>query len=425
VNPVAVAAKGKGAMNAARRAGSIGAHYGVVPKRMERRLETVVGLVEPFGGAATLPITAAALGRNPRAVARFVEMGIEFPVHGLYHVDHIGLDPLEQDRQLAEARRMFEDGGIPVDGFRAPYLRWNEATMHALVENGYTYDSSQSMHWPIAPELETDGYRRGLEFYTSLSAAEHPVVPRIEGGLVRIPCCLPDDESVVDRLTLAGPEAIAAMWVDVFERTHARGELFTMQVHPERIGPCGPGIAAVLEAASRQRPGVWIARLGEIARWWRARGAAEVSVDDAGPGRLRVRCRGPEGLTVLARHLDVPGEPWGEGPERVVPHELEIASERRPFVGVDPTSPPRVGEFLREQGYIVETDAAPSTHTAYVRRERFDRTDELPLLEEMERQDLPLVRFGRWPNGTRSAVAVTGDVDALTIWDYAARFVGR
>jgi hypothetical protein len=319
---------------------------------------------------------------------------------------------------------VFEDSGIPVDGFRAPYRRWDQGTMSALTDNGFTYDSSQSMHWPIAPDLETDGYRRGLEFYTSRSAAEHPVVPWIEGDLVRIPCCLPDDESVVDRLALPGPDAIAAMWVDVFERTHARGELFTMQVHPERIGPCGPGIAAVLGTAAGRSPGVWIARLGEIARWWRARAAAETTVADGGPGRLRIRCRGPEGLTVLARGLDVAGEPWGDGPDRVVAPELDVTAERRPFVGLDDASPARVGAFLREQGYIVER-GTPATHTVHVRRERFERTDELPLLRELEQTDAPLVRFGRWPNGARSAVAVTGDVDALTIWDYAARFVGR
>jgi polysaccharide deacetylase len=425
VNPVVVAAKGKGAMNAARRAGAIGTHYGVTPRRMEDRLEVVRRITEPFG-AATLPITAAALGRNPGVVKRLSDHGIEFAVHGYYHVDHAGLDAMVQDRHLAKARRLFEDHGIPAVGFRAPYLRWNDGTVHALVENGFLYDSSQAMHWPIDPALETDGYRRGLSFYGSLSATEYPVVPRIDDGVVRIPCCLPDDESVVDRLDLPTPDAIASLWLDIWGRTHERGELFTMQVHPERIEPCGPGISAVLDAASEARQRVWVARMSEIAGWWRARTEAVVEVGNRGPGRYLVRCSGPPGLTVLVRGLNgVPSRPWADGYERARSLDLEVESERRPFIGVDPAAPRRMVEFLREQGFIVESAASPDTHTIYVRRGSFRREDELPLLEQVESQHAPLVRFARWPDGHRSALAVTGDVDALTIWDYALRFVGR
>ena len=36
----------------------------------------------------------------------------------------------------------------------------------------------------------------------------------------------------------------------------------------------------------------------------------------------------------------------------------------------------------------------------------------------------PLVRFGTWPRGAKSAFSVTGDIDALTIWDFVQRFRG-
>ena len=44
---------------------------------------------------------------------------------------------------------------------------------------------------------------------------------------------------------------------------------------------------------------------------------------------------------------------------------------------------------------------------------------------ELETGRFPLLRLGRWPGGAKSALAVTGDVDALTIWDYALRFFGH
>jgi hypothetical protein len=424
MNPVAVATKGKGAVQAARRVGTIGARYGLGPRRMEDRLRAVLQIMEPYQGVATLPITAAAVRRHPDVPVRFAELGIEFAVHGFYHVDHVGLDPMVQDRQLAEARRLFADAGLPTAGFRAPYLRWNEGTIHALLENGFTWDSSQSMHWPIPAEMETDTYRRVLEFYGSLSAAEHPVVPRSEQGLIRIPCCLPDDESVVERLALPTADAIADLWTDVWRRTHGRGELFTMQVHPERIDACGPGVAAVLAAGADEPGGVWLASLGQIAAWWRGRADAHVEATKDPAGRYRIGWRGPEGTTLLVRG-GTTGEPWSGPWRREETQGFALEASRRPFIGVDPASPHALTVFLRDQGYVVERATDPSTHAIHLRREGFTRTDELALLAELETDPSPLVRMGRWPNGAQSAVAVTGDVDALTIWDYAARFAGR
>jgi hypothetical protein len=32
--------------------------------------------------------------------------------------------------------------------------------------------------------------------------------------------------------------------------------------------------------------------------------------------------------------------------------------------------------------------------------------------------------LGLWPAGARSALAVTGDIDALTLWDFGLRLLG-
>jgi hypothetical protein len=393
---------------------------------MERRLARVLEIVERHGCGATLPVTVTAAHRNPRVIARYAERGIEFAVHGYRHVDHAGLDVVEQIEQLGKARRTLEAIGIPAVGFRAPYLRWNAATLHALRENGFLYDSSQAMHWPIDPGLGSDGYGRALTFYDALPAMEHPAMPRLEGGIVRIPCSLPDDEVAVDRLRLTSSEAIAALWLEILRRTHERGELFTLAVHPERIELCGPAIEAVLDAARTARPEVWIARLDEIARWWRERAATTVAVRDGVGDRLHVDVRGPEGLVTLARDVEVPGgEPLGDGTLRVVHARFDVRAAERPFIGVHPDSPDPLTAFLREQGYIVEIADSAGGYACFLRRERFAREDELPLLQELETGRSPLLRFGRWPGGARSALSVTGDVDALTIWDYASRFIGR
>ena len=278
------------------------------------------------------------------------------------------------------------------------------------------------MHHAIASELETDAYRRVLDFYGSFLAEEHPVLPRTEHGLIRIPCCLPDDESVVDRMALT-PAAIAELWVDVWRRTHARGELFTMQVHPERIEICGPGVAAVLAAGAEDPGGVWLASLREIAGWWSARRSATVEATKDGQGRYRIGWSGPAGTTLLVRGGSN-GTAWSGPWRREETQGFALEAPRRPFIGVHPE---RAGAHGLPPGPGIRGGARirPSTHAVHLQRARFARTDERSLLDEIEGDRTPLVRMGRWPNGARSAVAVTGDVDALTIWDYVARFAGR
>jgi peptidoglycan/xylan/chitin deacetylase (PgdA/CDA1 family) len=427
LTPVSVAARGKGASGLLRRARTIGARYGVTAHRMEGRLAVVLEIVERHGRGATLPITAAAVERHGGEIARYAERGIEFAVHGYRHVDHAGLGAAAQVSELGRARRILQAHGVPALGFRAPYLRWNEGTLQALRENGFLYDSSQAIHWPIDPTLDSGGYRRALAFYGALSANEHLSLPRLDRGVVRIPCAIPDDEAAVDRLQLRSSDQIADVWLDVFRRTHERGELFTLAVHPERIDVCGPAIAAVLDAASTARSAVWIARLDELARWWQARAGTNAVVHEASDdGRWRVDVRGPEGLVVLAHNVEVPGaERIAEGTVCVTAERFDVRSDIRPVVAVHPGSPPALRTFLRDQGYLVEIAPSPDGYGSFVHRDRFSPEDELPLVRELESSRAPLLRLGRWPRGARSALSITGDVDALTIWDYALRFVGR
>jgi Polysaccharide deacetylase len=424
-SPMAVAARGKGSLGAVRRVGTIGARYGFGPERMQRRVASLVELMERFDCRATLPVTAAAVERNPQALARYADLGVEFAVHGYYHVDHASLGRDHQLEQLAKARRLLTASGLQAEGFRAPYLRWTDTTLDAVRENGFGYDTSQAMHWPLDPGDGTETYLRALEFYGSVSAVQRPVLPRIERGVVRIPYCLPDDEAVVERLGL-GPGEIARLWVGMFHGLAERGELFTLAVHPERVDRCLEGIEAVLTAATSADRPVWFAHLDEVARWWTARSSASVDVVELGGGSLRVAAIGPEGLSMIARGMAIAGaEPWGGRGVRAPDSVVEIRAARRPFIAVHPSSAPALSSFLRQQGYIVEAATDGAAHSMFLHRPRFGPDDELELLWAIERVDAPLLRFSRWPGRAGSAVCLTGDLDALTLWDFASRALGR
>ena len=96
-----------------------------------------------------------------------------------------------------------------------------------------------------------------------------------------------------------------------------------------------------------------------------------------------------------------------------------------PFVGLSPLASPKLADFLRQQGYIVEISEESQLYSHYFDQAEFIAEQERPLLAQIERSDRPLVRLGRWPDGARSALSITGDIDALTLWDYGLRLFGK
>jgi len=424
VNSLQAAAEGKGFGRMIRRGGAIGGRYGLTQGKMDHAVDRFAGILETHDCGATFPLTAAALARGRWDINAYRARNIEFAVHGLYHVDHSRLPTGQQIEHLTRARSLFAERGITRPGFRCPYLRWDEHTLEAVRQAGFRYDSSQGLVWPVVNGRETETYRRVLGFYRALSAADYPALPYCEDGLLRIPYSLPDDEGLADRLGLT-PDEMPPFWLAILAETWRLGELFVLGLHPERIDLCATALTAVLRAARALSPGVWIARLDEIAGWWAARAEATMSCEDDGAGRWRVRVTGPPGLTVLARSVTVSAAPWDGVYRRLTDTEFEIVTAVRPFIALTPRSSPRLASFLRQQGYIVEVSTEGATHGLALDQPDFATGDQRPLLRQIEEGDFPLLRFGRWPHGHRSALAVSGDIDALTLWDYGLRLFGR
>ncbi len=427
MGPVATAIQGKGLRGMMARARTITSRYGLTAGKMDRILSEFVDTLREFDCGATFPITTAALARSRGVVEKYQAQNIEFAVHGYYHVDHSQLSLDEQISQLVKARQLFRQRGVTSDGFRCPYLRWNEDTIAAVAATAFQYDSSQGLVWDVAGDLETDTYRQVLQFYGAVSAQAYPALPRIEGDLLRIPYCLPDDESLIDRFHLSPHQPEPNPWLAILDETYRLGELFTLGLHPERIRLCKSWLTDTLRRARTLSPHVWITRLDEAARWWRARLDTRIVVTSQDNAILRLQTEGPDGLAILARGVvcHSPTEIW-DGHSRLADGtELTFSSPIRPFIGVPPASDPALSSFLRQQGYIVETASGPGEHAFFLDRPQFGARDERPLLAEIEDGDRPLVRLGRWPHGARSALVVTGDIDALTLWDYGLRALGN
>lgn len=411
----------------ARRVAVISGRYGVTARKMDNILAHLARLLDEYDCGGTFPLVTAALERSPGVAEKYLGRNIEYAIHGYYHIDHKRLPFEKQAEYFDKARQRFEAHGVNVSGFRCPYLRWNDDTLAAIKQAGLLYDSSQVVAWNVAREHESEAYRRVLGFYGAVSADDFPALPRFDNDLVRIPYCVPDDEALVDRLQFDSTEAFRNPWLAILEQTYQRGELFTLGLHPERIHLCESALRETLRAALPLRPSVWFARLDVISRWWLDRTRAQVSVHSEPGGIHRVQVAGPAGVTLLARGVDVLGgyKDWDGVYRQLDGTSSTVRCEAKPVIGVSPRSKPYLSEFLRQQGYIVEAAEVGGGQAIFLDRAQFAYEDEKPLLEEIERRSVSLVRLGRWPNGARSALCVTGDIDALTIWDYYLRFIGK
>jgi peptidoglycan/xylan/chitin deacetylase (PgdA/CDA1 family) len=431
-NCIALAARAKGPFALLKRAYSISNRYGLTLAKMDQRLHLFAQIFKRFDCGASFALTAAVLKRHSDMITKYLEQNIEFIVHGYTHVDYSQLAPEEQLAHLRRAREAFAAAGVKAVGFRSPYLR-REAHLHAAIEAaGFSYVSNQPVLWDVlggdnfTPSAYAN-YERAIAFYDPWPASERPSLPWLCSRAVEIPVSLPDDEMLLDRLGGETNGLVERAWRRILSETYRRGELFTIQLHPERIAWCADGLSAILTEARALTPSVWLARLGEIAAWWRARVVTNVDVSETDDDALRLSVAGPPGTTILARGVEIlgPAEPWADDYRQVTTTTCLVRAARRPFIGVSPASPPALISFLRQQGYIVQVNHDGRAYAIYLDRTDFAPKDEHPLLAQIEKSAGPLVRLARWPNGARSALCVTGDIDALTLWDYGLRLFGR
>jgi peptidoglycan/xylan/chitin deacetylase (PgdA/CDA1 family) len=411
-NPISIALQGKGLPGMVSRIREITGRYGVTPRKIDQSIAHYVQILNHFGSGGSFPVPGIILARNHLPSTRSEEKNIEFAMHGFHHVDHTRLSFETQVEAIKLGLQTFQKWGLTCTGFRSPYLRASNDTLAALRLCGFLYDSSQGIAWDVLNEAQPDDYKHVLEFYRAISAGQYPSLPRLEDGLVRIPYSLPDDEAFINRLHYADPETRTQVWLSILEETYRLGELFVLGLHPERIHTCEASLIKTLAAAQNRTPAIWVARLDEIARWWKARLEAKVIVEVIQDGRYQIDVQGPEGVVVLMRgvQVDLPTAPWDAATQVASGASVKVRAPVRPFIGVAQGSAPDLSAFLKQQGYIVEEGGLPEDYGYFLDRRSFTSKDERSILQEIEEGVFPLVRMGRWPAGARSALAISGDI---------------
>lgn len=427
MSPINFLSKSRGKLNLAARIGTIVTRFSFSPQKYEKILLKFCQCAQELGCAPTFPITAITLKRHPDLIQKLSRQGIDFAVHGYIHTDHSVLTFDEQVTHFKKAVEVFSDCGIPFTGFRAPFVRINKDTLKALSSLGFVYDSSFVVDWRVLHESNSNGWReyeRILKFYNACSASDCAVVPRIIDGCTEIPVCMPDDETMIERLGFTGEEETTEVWKKILEHTHASGELFTVQLHPERFLLFETALRTVVEQARRYEHRVWMASLKQIADWWQERQTFTLNAEFSCQGRWKLHASGSDRATLLIKNLDidVPSEAWLDGYRPIPQGDYMFDSGKLPVIGVAPDAPSELVDFLRNEGYIVETGADPATCGLYLDDiSSFTERNAKAVYRRVEDSGAPLVKWWRWPDGARSALSVTGDIDSLTLQDFAKR----
>ncbi len=401
MNLVSFSLKTKGPHNFARRLWTVFTRFGITEARTRRALYAVIDLLRKSDGAPTFFIPAVVLGRHPQLITEVVNRGAEVGIHGYVHNDYRSLSESEQYAQTKQAISVFQKTQTPYEGLRNPYLGWTEESLQVFTALGFSYDSNEAVFHDVIdldrlpPHLRS-GYEKSLVLFQAIPCNACTVRPHFEGALLRIPTSIPDDE---------------------------------------RALLCKRALDILLSCARNRPLPVWIARLMDIAQWWKERSQFRLQITHEGGNRWRVEAICTTRATLLARHLtveDQPTSPWFGPDVRVLSHSCIVSAKQCPCIGVSPQTPQQVVDFLLEQGYPTVPCSLEEAHTyaryldmpeglGATRQEQLRQRS--TLVQQIEDLQAPFLHFGCWPDGRRAVVAISGDIDSVTIQDFFLRIL--
>ena len=407
--------------------------------RSRRTLLAILATVRKYGGNPTFFIPAVVLRRHPDLINEIALCGAEIGSHGYIHNDYRTLSGASQHHQTQQALAVFQQVQLPCQGFRNPYLGWTEESVNSFAELGFGYDSNEAVIHDVVDmgRLSSPlraGYLKSLSLFQAIAPSAYTLRPHLEGELVRIPTSIPDDEMLYDRLRITDQAALGNLWCEVMNRVYGLGGIYTLNLHPERGVLCKPALECLLSYSQRQTLPVWLASLHEIEMWWRERREFRFSIEPCGDASWQVQATCTLRATILSRYLttDAGLTSWSEAEALIPARQFTVYAAQSPSIALSHQTTDDVELFLREQGYPfrrVEPEAAPGYACFLDMRDGLGVTRQqqvekrTALVAKIEALEKPLVRFGLWPQGARATLAITGDIDSITVQDFFLRIL--
>ncbi len=361
MNLVSFSIKTKGVHNFARRLWTVFTRFGFSEGQVRKSLYELIDCLRQYNAAPTFFIPAVVLRRHPKLIKGIASSGAEIGIHGYVHNDYRTLNKDEQYQQTQQAMSVFQAIQLPYKGFRNPYLGWTEESLEVFASLGLDYESNEAIIHNVIDlnrfsSVLRSGYEKSLSLFQAIPCNAYTLRPHFEGALLRIPTSIPDDEMLFDRLRITDPEEIGHIWSKIMQHVYDEGGLYTLNLHPERGVLCKQALDILLSFAhSFPRP-VWLARLKDIAQWWKERSQFRLNITPLTPGYWSVEASCTPRATLYARHITVDyhtATTDSDVEDRVCNHRCIVQSTKRPCIGLSLESPQQVKYFLYEQGYPV------------------------------------------------------------------------
>jgi len=214
--------------------------YGFLSNKMINKIKAYQEILNNFNAPATFFITAKPLEKHIQALSKCIEQNIEIGIHGYEHLDYTKLSNDVVHSHFRKAKKIFEDNHIKVSLYRFPYLKHSEKFLSILKGLSLDCDCSTTIYWGNDAEhcnqdrIKLQSLKTYLDQYEWKSADSSISIPRVTDGVVEIPVSLPDDD-LLERAHLLNPQTVQNIWGEILRQTYFRGELFTLQLHQERI----------------------------------------------------------------------------------------------------------------------------------------------------------------------------------------------
>jgi peptidoglycan/xylan/chitin deacetylase (PgdA/CDA1 family) len=403
-------------------------------KKMKKAVSEIQQIGKKYSYMPALIIPSIVLKRHNSFFNLFSNNGLEFCAHGYVHRDFKPLSLEEQIAHIGMAKETFNNFSISVYGFRSPYLSRNRFTTEAIQKNNFLWESNETLIWNdylVSQKLKSNNLMRDAVhlLYNPLDAKENVPIPRLLGEVVGIPVALPDDEILIDRLGITNPKTIESIWAKMLEKIREQGGIFVLQLHPERLAICKDAMEGLLNVASRPEQGIWVTGMKEVAQWWKEKSQFEVSFKRVPYKGYRVKCKCTDRAHILCRNHNSENSQsfFYQDYSTIKQREFLIVSgELKPCIGVNPGCSEMLFDFLKNEGFVFEVSQDSSKYSLFVDgHEVFDRKDEQKLLNMIEQNTNPIIRYWRWPQEKKSAFVTSHDLDCLTLTDFLLRSIGK
>ena len=440
MNLVAFSIRTKGVYNFTRRLRTVFTRFGISETPIRRGLYTIIESLRKYGGAPTFFIPTVILARHSTLISEIARDGAEIGIHGYVHNDYRTLNKDAQYEQTKQAISVFQKMKFPYYGFRNPYLGWAEESLDIYASLRFRYESNIAVLHDVVDldefsPLLRSSFAKSLKLFQAVPSSIYALRPHFEGDLLRIPTSIPDDEMLFDRLRITGLPEVGDIWSKVLQRVYDYGGLYTLNLHPERGVLCKEALDTLLSYAHNRPLPVWVARIGDIAKWWKERSEFRLSITSQGSNKWLVETTCGLRATILAHHLTVEDEsviPWYEQDVQVQSQRFTVNATCCSCIGLSQQTSQEVLNFLYEQGYPFAQSSQDKAHNYSMYLDipeglGSNRDDQAirkkALVEQVESLESPFLRFGCWPNGVRAALAISGDIDSITVQDFFLRIL--